>query len=75
MAQTEQDLREKIDNLKAILASGATETVRDGHVVRFDHTSIRKEIVALQQELDELLGNTKRNRLFYRVNLNSNGCS
>ena len=75
MAQTEHDLREKIDNLNAILASGATETVRDGHVVRFDHTSIRKEIVALQQELDELMGNTKRNRLFYRVNLNSYGCS
>ena len=70
----EQDLREQIDNLNQILASGASETVRDGHVVRFDHKSIRKEIVALQQELDTLLGNVRSNRLFYRVNLNTNSC-
>tara|TARA_R110002020_G_scaffold36125_1_gene108596 strand:+ start:71 stop:292 length:222 start_codon:yes stop_codon:yes gene_type:complete len=72
---TEQELNDAIDNLQAILNSGATETVRDGHSVKFDHDSIRATLRELKAELDTLCGNTVSNRLFYGMNLNGRSCS
>ena len=67
---TERELKEQIENLEAILNSGATETLRDGHMVKFDHDSIRKRIVELKAELAALTGKTVTKRLFYGMNLN-----
>ena len=67
---TERELKEQIENLEAILNSGATETLRDGHMVKFDHESIRKRIGELKAELAALTGKEPAKRLFYGMNLN-----
>lgn len=71
---TEQEIREQIANLQAILNSGATMTIRDGHTVKFDHDSIRQQIKNLQVQLDDLCGTTRRHRLSYGINLNTRSC-
>ena len=67
---TEREIREKIAGLEAILDSGATETQRDGHIVKFNHSSIRKRLNELQMQLNELQGKPVEKRMFYGMNLN-----
>ena len=75
MARTEQQIRDAIDNLEAILDSGATETLRDGHMVKFDHDSARRRVTDLKNELADMCGNTRTNRIFYGLNLNGRSCN
>ena len=69
------ELQEQIDNLEAILNSGATETLRDGHMVKFDHDSIRSRLVELKTQQQKMCGEPVSNRRFYGMNLRNRRCN
>lgn len=69
MAKTAKQIQEAIDNLEAILDSGASTVAQDGQTTVFDLKQIRERLSELRQELATTQGKQPRRPLFNKINL------
>tara|TARA_Y100001973_G_C5104942_1_gene284624 strand:+ start:434 stop:643 length:210 start_codon:yes stop_codon:yes gene_type:complete len=65
----EQDLRDAIANLEAILNSGAQTVAQDGHTTVFDLKEARTRLEDLKRELAECTGKKPVRPFFTRIRL------
>jgi hypothetical protein len=62
-----------IADIKSALNSGATSHSSDGQSTSWDQDALRRRLVELENELDEINGNPPSRPFFYSINLNTGG--
>ena len=68
-ARTEAELIDAIENLEALLDSGASTVTQDGHTTVFNLDMAHKRLRELRRELAQIRGQRTRRPLFVRINL------
>lgn len=66
---TQKEIQTEINNLRAILDSGATSYAQDGESTTFDHASIRRRITELDNELARITGTRPKRPRIFGVNM------
>lgn len=69
MARSAKEIKDAIENLEAILDSGASTVAQDGQTTVFDLKQVRERLLELRQELATVEGKKPRRPLFNSVNM------
>lgn len=69
MSRSIADLKSAIENLEAILDSGASMVTLDGETTQFNLPQVESRLRTLKAELATLQGKKNRRPIFNRINL------